>query len=119
MVHFCLGLSISPRQWHLLSLHKIQISLIQKKKKNYIQKSTESVQENNEHLFIPPSAENTEIVASEISEKPGEEVASKNDEHSVKETSAVDEPPATYINPWDGPPAKEPVYPPGTYRGMF
>ena len=26
---------------------------------------------------------------------------------------------AESINPWDGPPAKEPVYPPGTFRGMF
>jgi hypothetical protein len=30
-------------------------------------------------------------------------------------TDVLDTAPATYIHPWDGPP----VYPPGTYRGMF
>ena len=33
--------------------------------------------------------------------------------------SVSDAAPAEFIHPWDGPPAKEPVYPPGTYRGMF
>ena len=33
--------------------------------------------------------------------------------------SVSDAVPAESIHPWDGPPAKEPVYPPGTFRGMF
>ena len=43
----------------------------------------------------------------------------KRSEQLVQQTTAVNEQPATFIHPWDGPPAKEPVYPPGTYRGMF
>ena len=108
MAHYCLGLSISPRQWHLLLLHKIQISQIPKKKKK-------------KYKIIPPSSpeSSTEIVASESSDASQLKVASENVEHSVQETTAIDEQPATFIHPWDGPPAKEPVYPPGTYRGMF
>ena len=92
-----------------------------KEEKKEIQNSTESVQEKNEQLIIPPSSaeSSTEIVASESSDASKFKVASENVEHSVQETTAVDEQPATFIHPWDGPPAKEPVYPPGTYHGMF
>ena len=38
---------------------------------------------------------------------------------SVAQTSLVDALPATHIHPCEGPPAKEPEYPPGTYHGMF
>ena len=91
-----------------------------KEEKKEIQKSTESVQENNEQLLIgTTSGEASEIKATNISETSSLEVAFKNNEHSVQETSAVDDPTAKYIHPWDSPPAKKPVYPPGTYRGMF
>ena len=89
--------------------------------KKEIQNSTESVQEKNEQLIIPPSSaeSSTEIVASESSDASQLKVASENVEQSVQQTTAVNEQPATFIHPWDGPPAEEPVYPPGTYRGMF
>ena len=85
--------------------------------KKEIQNSTESVQEKNEQLIIPPSSaeSSTEIVASESSDASQLKVASENVEQSVQQTTAVNEQPA----PWDGPPAEEPVYPPGTYRGIF
>jgi len=37
----------------------------------------------------------------------------------TQNNSISDAAPAESIHPWDGPPAKEPVYPPGTFRGMF
>ena len=58
-------------------------------------------------------------MATNISETSSVDVASKNDEQPVEQTSPVDNEATEYIHPWDGPPAKEPVYPPGTYRGMF
>ena len=78
------------------------------------------MQNNNEELLISTSsAEASENVASKVSNTSIVEVDCKTDENSVAETSAVDATPVTYLHPWEGPPAKEPVYPPGTYRGMF
>ena len=85
--------------------------------KKEISKSTESVQEENKQLIIPvpSSAEKyIEIFLSESSDASQLKVASENIQQSVQQT-AVNEQPA----PWDGPPAEEPVYPPGTYRGIF
>ena len=78
-------------------------------------------EEKKEQLIIPPSSaeSSTEIVASESSDASQFKVASENVEQSVQQTTAVNEQPPTFIHPWDGPPAEEPVYPPGTYRGMF
>ena len=50
------------------------------------------------------SGEASEIVATNIFETSSLDVASKNDEHSVEQTSAVDNEPVKYIHPWDGPP---------------
>ena len=47
------------------------------------------------------------------------EVECKIDENSVAETLAVDTSQAKQIHLWGEEPAKEPVYPPGTYRGMY
>ena len=55
-------------------------------------KSTESVQEEITQLVVP-------VV-------PSSAVASSNKTNEQ-------------TNPWDGPPAEEPVYPPGTFRGIF
>ena len=82
--------------------------------------SKEFVENNNEELIILTSSPDaSEHVASKVSATYIVEVDCKTDENSVAETSAVDATPVTYLHPWEGPPSKEPVYPPGTYRGMF
>ena len=47
------------------------------------------------------------------------EAQKTSDETSVAQSSAVDALQVKHIHPWEGEPAKEPEYPPGTYHGMF
>ena len=65
-------------------------------------KSTESVQEETTQLVVPVVPSSAEI-STEIQSST---VASSNKTNEQ-------------TNPWDGPPAEEPVYPPGTFRGIF
>ena len=97
---------------------------------------TESEKEN-ETLKVPAPSETTVNNQNQLesgapstdqvsfqSESPTEslsQLSSDTAEKQVTETTADIVAPAqvTFIHPWDGPPAQEPVYPPGTYRGMF
>ena len=74
--------------------------------KKEIPKSTESVQEENSQLIIPvpSSAEKSTVFHHTVAS------ASEN----IQQTAVNEQ-----TNPWDGPPDEEPVYPPGTYRGIF
>ena len=74
-------------------------------------KSTESVQEEITQLVVavvPSSAENSTEIHDTVTS------ASENIQQSDQQTAVNEQ-----TNPWDGPPAEEPVYPPGTFRGIF
>ena len=69
----------------------------------------ESAAPTTQEVLQPPNQSLSDLTSIDIAEK-----------HSTDPTAdALDAAPATYVHPWDGPPAKEPVYPRGTYRGMF
>ena len=78
----------------------------EEEKKIEISKSTESVQEENSQLIIPvpSSAEKSTVFHHTVAS------ASEN----IQQTAVNEQ-----TNPWDVPPAEKPVYPPGTYRGIF
>ena len=104
------------------SIHPDQTDSEEEKKEST--NPTKSVQEGKEQALISTfSAEGSENVASTVSATTILANDSKNDEKSVADRSSdivLDAAPApvTYTHPWDGPPAKEPVYPPGTYHTM-
>ena len=90
--------------------------------KNETKLTEESVKITIEDISSTISADASEPVSSTVSEKSTTEVDCIEsqtiiDENSVAQTSAVDA--LQHIHPWEGEPAKEPEYPPGTYRGMF
>ena len=74
-------------------------------------------------LNIDNKLESAAPSTDEVSQSPIESVSelTSNKNLLITDTIAdvVDAAPVSYIHPWDGPPAKEPDYPPGTYRGMF
>jgi hypothetical protein len=83
---------------------------------------TESDREN-ETEPVPVASETPLIDSSQAAQTSTEIIPSATDTTisnletqniSVSEALAAES-----IHPWDGPPAKEPVYPPGTFRGMF
>ena len=75
--------------------------------------SEESVKNTNEEIIISTStADASEHVSSKVSDTSIVEVDCKSDENSVAETSAVDASQVKHLHPWEGEPAKEPVYPP-------
>ena len=83
--------------------------------------TAQSVKKSNEDINSTSPAEASEPILKSLTAVDCNEAQQTSDETSVAQSSAVDALQVKHIHdhPWEGEPAKEPEYPPGTYRGMF